>query len=691
MNTEAERLIDAYIDGSSTKEEREELVRMLKSDTDLMDMYVDRVRLHSLLREVSTEETEFASPFPDLHDDLVEPKFARMLKPIAAVLVLGFALLFALLMYLHKSDPPDQDSGQPAEELKGTLTRNGESQDLADRTKVQPGDIISTGPGRKSDEIMLFLEDDSVLSIGSETEIAVVQKNRLTMSRGILRCSITPQQKDFKVDVLPVKTKVRVVGTEFIIECIGTKGEDMKQAIITAALITVLSGTVGVTPAGEREILAEAGARLQVNAQGKVTELEKREKPSRKVSELEKKLSKRLSFSFGDMPLTEAVSYFQQIGECNIIVDARALGGRKAEDISIQFEAKDITLENALFWTARKVGLVCAVEDNAVAISSEKLYPNHWKLHEKGEEQTKWHQEIREKMEKKTTFDFVETPFEQVMSFLSKVTGLTLIVDHGIDLNGKNVTLRVNDMKMDLALKWITRLAGCNYTIAREAVLISNKKDIKGDWDRKLELERKEQVEKRKAIIDERNRKVAEQLEQKISLNLANADIGFTFETLRKITGVTIVLAPAVLTVRNEDGRIIHRKEKITVNANNISFEETLNMIVKQIPGCVWTVKNGSVYVYIKETLKPVTPAPSVNKEKLKMKIIDISSLKMKADDIVKTIYKKVSKDKVSILVKGKKLVVTGDEASITEVHAIVYGLRKMQMLKPAPKLPLGH
>ena len=150
MSLEVEHLIDKYLDGTSTKEERLELTHILKKDPDIMDMYVDKVRIHSLLRELFTEETDLPSPIPELHDDLVEPRFVRYVKPVAAVLILGFALVIGTLIYLHKSDPPDQDTGQPTEELKGTLTRNGESQDLADRTKVLTGDIISTGPGRKT-------------------------------------------------------------------------------------------------------------------------------------------------------------------------------------------------------------------------------------------------------------------------------------------------------------------------------------------------------------------------------------------------------------------------------------------------------------------------------------------------------------------------------------------------------------
>jgi len=609
MNSETEQLIDKYIDGTASKDERQTLVRMLKSDPDIMDAYVEKIRLHSLLREISTEdqeETDFLSLAPDVRNDPVEPKFVHYIKPAAAVFVLCFTVFFGILIYLYKADRDIQDSKRIREKPKAVIVRDGRSLPLTGDTRPKPGDTIRTGQGSGSGEVRVSFANGSGFGMGPESEIAVMDENRINMMRGRVRFSITPQKTDFKVHIVSVQATVRVVGTEFVIECLLTKGNGMKKGIITAALITVLSGTVGVMPAGEREVVIQAGTSLKVTAEGKVTEL-KTEVPDKAVSELDKKLSKKISFDFVEAPLSQVQGFMSNITGTNIIVDSRALGDKKPDDINVTLRVNIMKAENALFWVARKAGLVCTVKENAVIMSSEKLYPDHWKLHQKSEEETEWHKDIRAKMKKKISFDFQEMPFNETISYFNQFSGVTFIIDHGIDLeNRNNVTLGVNDFNMGSALKWICRLADFDYTITREAVLVSDKKDIKGGLDKKLEEKRNVMQAKRDAVRRakeaEMNRQVEEMLKNNVSINFENADIGFVFTALRKMSGVNIVLAPAVVNVRNKEGQIIHRKERITINVNNTSLKETLNIITKQIPDVTWKIKNGAVYVFIPKT-----------------------------------------------------------------------------------------
>lgn len=583
MNSEAEHLIDTYINEASTKEERTQLADMLKADPDIMDMYVEKIRLHCLLREISTEEADFLSPVSDLRDDPVEPKFVHYIKPAAAVLVLCLTVFFGILIYLYKADHDMQDSKRPEEKPEAVIIRDGRSLPLTGDTRPKPGDTICTGQGSGFEEVHVGLDSGSRFGIGPESEIALIEENMINMTRGRVRFSITPQKKDFKVHILPIKTMVRVVGTEFVIECLLKKGNGMEKGIITAALITVLSGTVGVMPAGEQEVVIQAGTGLKVTSEGKVAEL-KTEVPDKAVSELDKKLYRKISFDFVEMPLSQVQGFLSNITGLNMIVDKRALENRSSDNIMVTLRVYNMKAENALFWVARKAGLVCAIEENAVIMSSEKLYPDHWQLHMDGEEQTQWHKDIRSKMEKKISFDFQEIPFNETISYLSQFSGVTFVIDHGIDLENKhNVTLRVTDMNMSAALKWMCRLVDLKYTIAREAVLVSGKKDINGEFDKKLEETRKAMQAKRdaeqRAKEAEINREVEEALKKNVSINFQSADIGFVFETLNKISGVTIILAPEVLTVKNKEGRIVHRQEEITIHAENASLEKVLHAV----------------------------------------------------------------------------------------------------------------
>jgi len=117
-------------------------------------------------------------------------------------------------------------------------------------------------------------------------------------------------------------------------------------------------------------------------------------------------------------------------------------------------------------------------------------YPDNWLEQVKDreapgiglEEEPPWKQKIRSLMQKKVTFDFLETPLEHVVQFLAKVTGITIVLDPAalVDATGtpvpKNVTLRVDDMRFEAAINWILRLTDLKMSLKDEAIFIG--KDI---------------------------------------------------------------------------------------------------------------------------------------------------------------------------------------------------------------------
>ncbi|MFH1708976.1 MAG: hypothetical protein ABIF71_13810 [Planctomycetota bacterium] len=94
-----------------------------------------------------------------------------------------------------------------------------------------------------------------------------------------------------------------------------------------------------------------------------------------------------------------------------------------------------------------------------------------------------WKMKIIDLMEKKVSFDFLETPLEQVVQFLSRVTGITIVLDPAalVDDMGtpvpKNVTLRVDNMRFSSALNWILRLTDLKMSLRDEAIFIGKNID----------------------------------------------------------------------------------------------------------------------------------------------------------------------------------------------------------------------
>jgi len=98
----------------------------------------------------------------------------------------------------------------------------------------------------------------------------------------------------------------------------------------------------------------------------------------------------------------------------------------------------------------------------ATAFGGEEVKPQDWELR------------IREAMNKKISFDFVETPLQDVIAFVSSLTDVTIVLDaEAIRDEAPTVTLRVTDMRLEAALNWVLKLVNLKYTLKDEAVFVS--------------------------------------------------------------------------------------------------------------------------------------------------------------------------------------------------------------------------
>ena len=122
-----------------------------------------------------------------------------------------------------------------------------------------------------------------------------------------------------------------------------------------------------------------------------------------------------------------------------------------------------------------------------VPYSSYLEYPSNWKeisqrqgqeFHHRADEP--WKEEIRKKLRKPVSFEFVDTPLVDAIKFLDTQTHVTIILDPKAVADGADKTainLRVQDMELEQALKWILRLAELEYDLRNQAVFITKKAD----------------------------------------------------------------------------------------------------------------------------------------------------------------------------------------------------------------------
>jgi len=99
---------------------------------------------------------------------------------------------------------------------------------------------------------------------------------------------------------------------------------------------------------------------------------------------------------------------------------------------------------------------------------------NRWSPEREGRQAEKWKTDIQRQFEKRISFDFVDTPLDDVLCFLSSLTGTNIVLDRAALQDGEvPVTLKVNDMRLGAALDWILRLVNLNYVLRDEAVFVS--------------------------------------------------------------------------------------------------------------------------------------------------------------------------------------------------------------------------
>jgi len=87
-----------------------------------------------------------------------------------------------------------------------------------------------------------------------------------------------------------------------------------------------------------------------------------------------------------------------------------------------------------------------------------------------------WERQLREKLSsQKISFDFVETPLPDVLSFLGSLTDVSIILDPDTLMDeSPTVTLRVNEMSLERALNWICKLVNLRYGLKNEAIYVAH-------------------------------------------------------------------------------------------------------------------------------------------------------------------------------------------------------------------------
>ncbi len=136
------------------------------------------------------------------------------------------------------------------------------------------------------------------------------------------------------------------------------------------------------------------------------------------------------------------------------------------------------------------------IDSNHIPYSDLLVYPPNWDVISRRTEraalgkskvQEQWKKDIRKKLQRKVSFEFVDTPLDEAIAFLRNLADVTMIVDPRVmEAGAPPINLRVTDMNLELALEWILRLADLGFTLKDNAIFIGKKTQMVEDVELRI-------------------------------------------------------------------------------------------------------------------------------------------------------------------------------------------------------------
>ncbi len=138
-------------------------------------------------------------------------------------------------------------------------------------------------------------------------------------------------------------------------------------------------------------------------------------------------------------------------------------------------KARELTEEKMMLDVAKK-HLLPEEKKDAGAVSGRPLQINEKKI-----TPIVKIPEIRKRLKIPISVDFKDVSLDYVLSFLSDATGVNIVPSTGIDMTEKNVSIRIKDMPLEEALRYILKSQDLVYRIEEDAVWVATKDEISNE------------------------------------------------------------------------------------------------------------------------------------------------------------------------------------------------------------------
>ncbi len=173
--------------------------------------------------------------------------------------------------------------------------------------------------------------------------------------------------------------------------------------------------------------------------------------------EIERKLKKKINFQFIQAPLTEALNFFQQVSDVNMVIDPAL----RAKDSPVTLKMTQAELRLAIAWILKLAGAEYELVDHALFM---KLAPKKADG-KKPAPAAGPSKKLKAQLAKKINLEFDEQPLAECINYCRGLTDINIIVDTKALGASKvdprtPITLRFTKMPLGKALAIIVGMAG---------------------------------------------------------------------------------------------------------------------------------------------------------------------------------------------------------------------------------------
>ena len=322
-------------------------------------------------------------------------------------------------------------------------------------------------------------------------------------------------------DGLGAPPKGDAAGRQRLLEALGRHAEG-----VTA---------VAASADGRRIVTGSADGAVRLWAIGPPDPIEEHRLDESAHRRLAAAMGKKVSFDFVETPLQDVVNFLSSLVDVTIVLDPEAV---KEDTPNITLRVKEMPLRDALGRICDQAKMVHHAHDGALLVTTvERAKLPRGPLEELRALQ--WPQGVRETSNLHVlvagiSFDFVETPYQDVLAFIASLCDVPIFPDHEAFKDGPtNVTLRVNDMRFHNAMRWVCRCLGKVFIWHDGALWVTTPQRARGIPQQEKALA---------ALQDPPTPELARKMEKAISFDFVETPLQDALSRLSRDSGVPVLL-----------------------------------------------------------------------------------------------------------------------------------------------------